>query len=216
MYQVPTDHTNDAPKPSIESVRGKAFNGLARQASGGGLALDQYAQRAAANQQAATAEELNALLQGQPEDAGGALAARCPRWLVSVLAGGQRRGRWRLGDHLWVIAVFTVRTLDLGTAQPESREPLITIITAFGGASIIAPQGVRLQLSGSRVFGGSNDNREERPPFPGSPLIRIRAFSLFGGVKPDDRPPRNLPDRSRARSSKSTSAQPRSSPDGDE
>jgi hypothetical protein len=162
MNQAPTDHTNDAPLPSIESARDKAFNGLARQAIGGGLTLDEYAQRAAATQQAATGDELNALLQGQPEDAAGALAARRPHWLVSVLAGRQRRGRWRLGDHLWVIAVFTL------------------------------------------------------PPFPGSPLIRMRAFSLSGGVKLDDRPPRNLPDRSRARSSKSTSAHPRSSPDGDD
>jgi DUF1707 SHOCT-like domain len=203
MNDAPTNHRNDVPQPSTGSARETAFKGLARQTIGGGLTLDEYAERAAAAQRAATAEELDALLQGLPEEAAGALAARRPRWLVSVLAGRERRGRWRLRDHLRVIAVFTVRTLDLGTAQPESPESLITIITAFGGASIIVPQGVSIQLSGSGVFGGSNDNRAELPPFPGSPLIRIRAFSLFGGVKLDDRPPRrDLLDTSRARSSK--------------
>jgi DUF1707 SHOCT-like domain len=194
MNEAATDHAIDV-LPSIESVREAAFKGLARQAIAGGLTLDEYAERAAATQQAATAQELDALLQGLPEDTAGARSVRRRRWLVSVVAGGERRGRWRLRGDLRVIAVFTVRTLDLGTAQPESPDSLITIITAFGGASIIAPQGVSIQLSGSGVFGGSNDNRAELPPFPGSPLIRIRAFSLFGGVKLDDRPPRPQPAR---------------------
>jgi len=56
--------------------------------------------------------------------------------IPSVLAGG-RRGRWRLGDHLRVVAIFTVRTLNLGAAQPEAPELVVTVVTAFGGASII-------------------------------------------------------------------------------
>ncbi len=207
MNEATTDQTNDVLQPSIEAARETAFKGLARQALGGGLTLDEYAERAAATQQAATAEELDALLREPLEDTADARATRRPRWLVSIAAGGERRGRWRLGDHLRVIAVFTVRTLDLGTAQTEAPESLITIITAFGGATIIVPQGVSIQLSGSGVFGGSNDKRAERPPFPGSPLIRIRAFSLFGGVELDDRPPRrNLLDTTRARSSKPAAA----------
>jgi len=189
MNEATTEQAFDVLEGSIESAREAAFEGLARQAIGGGSTLDEYAERAAATQQAATAQELDALLQGLPDDTAGTRAARRPRWLVSVVAGGERRGRWRLRDHLRVIAVFTVRTLDLGTAQPELPDSLITIITAFGGASIIAPQGVSVQLSGSGVFGGSNDNRADLPPFPGSPLIRIRSFSLFGGVQLDDRPP---------------------------
>lgn len=190
MTEAATNHAIDVPQPSIKSARETAFKDLARQAIAGGLTLDEYAERAATTQQATTAEELDALLQGLPEDTAGAHAPRRPRWLVSVVTGGARRGRWRLRDHLRVIAVFTVRTLDLGTAQPESPDSLITVLTAFGGASIIAPQGVSIQLSGSGIFGGSNDNRAELPPFPDSPLIRIRSFSLFGGVKLDDRPPR--------------------------
>jgi hypothetical protein len=98
-----------------------------------------------------------------------------------------------------VVSVFTVQTLDLGTAQLEARESRVTIITAFGGASVIAPQGVSLDISGIAPFGGRNDNRAERPPFPGSPVIRIRAFSIFGGVSIEDRlPPRNTRDAFRA------------------
>ncbi len=206
MNAASTNPPNDVAQPSIESAQEAAAKRLAEHVIGGGLTLDEYAERAAAIQQAATAEEIDAAL-GLPEETAGAPTARRPRWLVSVLVGGGRRGRWRLSEHLRVVAVFTVRTLDLGSAQAEAPESLITIVTAFGGASIIAPQGVAIQLSGSALLGGRNDNRAEVPPFSGSPLIRIRAFSLFGGVRIEDRVPRrNLLDATRARSSKSTDA----------
>jgi len=181
---------------SLDSARQTALKGLAQLAIGGGLTLDEYSERAVAIQQAATTDELDALPKA---GAAGAPAARRPSWLISVLAGGRSRGHWRLRDHLRVVAIFTVQTVDLGTAQPEAPESVVTIITAFGGASIIAPQGVSLDLSGFALFGGRNDNRAEVSPFPGSPLIRIRAFSIFGGVRVEDRAPqRNLLDAIRA------------------
>jgi len=192
-------------QPSIESARETAIKRLGEDAIGGGLTLDEYAERAAAIQQAATTDELDALLAGLPEKAAGAPAARGPRSLISVAVWRQQRGPWRLRDHLRVAAIFTVRTLDLGTAQPEAPESAIRIFTALGGASIIAPQGVSLELSGSALFGGRDDQRAELPPFPGSPLIRIHAFSIFGGVRVEDRVPRrNLLDEIRARSNKPT------------
>jgi len=188
---------------SLDSARQSALNGLAQLAAGGGLTLDEYAERAVAIQQAATTNEIDAL---QKAGAAGAPAARRPSWLISVLARVERRGQWRLRDHLRVVSVFTVQTLDLGTAQLEAPESVITIITAFGGASVIAPQGVSLDVSGFALFGGRNDNRAELPPFPGSPVIRIRAFSVFGGVRVEDRvPQRNLLDAIRAGSKSASS-----------
>jgi hypothetical protein len=188
---------------SLDSARQSALNGLAQLAAGGGLTLDEYAERAVAIQQAATTDEIDAL---QKAGAPGAPAARRPSWLISVLARVERRGQWRLRDHLRVVSVFTVQTLDLGTAQLQAPESVITIITAFGGASVIAPQGVSLDVSGFALFGGRNDNRAELPPFPGSPVIRIRAFSVFGGVRVEDRvPQRNLLDAIRAGSKSASS-----------
>ena len=188
---------------SLDSARQSALNGLAQLAAGGGLTLGEYAERAVAIQQAATTNEIDAL---QKAGAAGAPAARRPSWLISVLARVERRGQWRLRDHLRVVSVFTVQTLDLGTAQLEAPESVITIITAFGGASVIAPQGVSLDVSGFALFGGRNDNRAELPPFPGSPVIRIRAFSVFGGVRVEDRvPQRNLLDAIRAGSKSASS-----------
>jgi Cell wall-active antibiotics response 4TMS YvqF len=174
---------------SIEPARQAAARALAQQAIAG-LALDEFAERANALQRAATADELGAAVRGLPGEAVGVPAARRPRWLVSVLVGRQRRGRWHLRDHLTVVAVFGVVTVDLGTAQPEARRSFITVITAFGGASIIVPQGVAIELSGFALFGGRNDKRAELPPLLDSPVICVRAFSLFGGINVEDRVPR--------------------------
>jgi hypothetical protein len=186
----------DTAQPSIESARQTAFKELSQQTIGGGVTLDEYAERAVAIQGAATTDELDAL---QKAEAAGAPAARRPGWLISVLARLERRGQWRLRDHLRVVSIFTVQTVDLGTAQLEASESVITIFTAFGGASVIAPEGVSLDVSGFALFGGRNDNRADTAPFPASPLIRIRAFSIFGGVRIEDRAPqRNLLDAIRA------------------
>jgi hypothetical protein len=189
MTDSPSSPAGNASQ-SIESARETAFTALAQRAIGGGLTLGEYAERAVAIQQAGTTNEIDAV---QNAAAAGAPASRRPAWLISVLARIERRGQWRLRDHLRVISVFTVQTVDLGTAQLEAPEPTVTIITAFGGASVIAPQGVSLDVTGFALFGGRNDKRAELPPFRDSPLIRIRAFSIFGGVTVEDRAPqRNL------------------------
>jgi len=136
MSDSPSGPAGDMPQRSAESARETAFKALAQQAVDGGLTLGEYAERAVAIQQAATIDEIDAI---QKATAAGAPAARRPGWLISVLARVERRGQWRLRDHLRVVSVFTVQTLDLSTAQLQAPEPVITIITAFGGASVIAP-----------------------------------------------------------------------------
>ena len=171
---------------SLDPARETALKGLAQLAIGDDLTLGECADRADAIQQAATTDELDALPQAR---AAGPPAARRPRWLISVLAVVERRGRWRLRKHLWVVSIFTVQTINLGTAQPEAPESVVTVITAFGGAVIVVPQGVSLDVSGFGLFGGRNDTRAEVASFPSPPLIGIRAFSIFGGVRVEDRAP---------------------------
>jgi hypothetical protein len=72
----PTSPTGDMAQPSIESARETAFKTLAQLAIGGGLTLDEYAERAAVIQQAATTTEIDALRRpGRP-------AARPPVYLA--------------------------------------------------------------------------------------------------------------------------------------
>jgi hypothetical protein len=81
-----------------------------------------------------------------------------------------------------VVVVFGGVTLNLRTAQPEAPESVITVIALLGGAGIIAPPGVTIELSGFSLFGGKGDKRAAGAPLPGSPLVRVRAFPILGGV----------------------------------
>jgi len=78
MSDSPSGPAGNAAQPSNESARDTAFRGLAQETIGGGLILDEYAERAVAIQQSATDDELQAVLQAAPPGAAGAPAARCP------------------------------------------------------------------------------------------------------------------------------------------
>ena len=67
--------------------------------------------------------------------------------------------------------------LDLAASQPGA-EAQLTAVAAFGGIDVLVPQGGRVSLSGLSLFGG---RQLELEPGDG-PLIRIRAYALFGGV----------------------------------
>ncbi len=138
------------------------------------LTLDEYAERIAGGQPVAA-----------PSPAAG--AKRRPRWLVGVLGGSEQKGRWRLGSRLRVIAVLGGVTLDLGQAQPEAPESLITVVAILGGTEIQAPPGVPVELTGFSLLGGKSDERPPGPRLPGCPVVRVRVFCIFGGVKIKER-----------------------------
>ena len=205
MNDAPGGGSNDVPESSIESARETAVKGLAEHAASGSLTLDEYAERAVAVERAATVEELNAVVLGLPEESAGVAPGRPARWLVAVFGGAEQRGRWRLSSRLRIVALFGGVTLDLGAAEVEAPESVITVVAVLGGVEIIAPVGVSIQLSGFSLLGGKSDERAGGPPLPGSPLVHVRSVTILGGVKVKDRTPRrNLLDLIRARSGKPT------------
>jgi hypothetical protein len=148
----------------------------------GSLTLDEYAERAFALEQAETADELDAALRGLPEETAGVSAARRARWLIAVFGGTEQRGRWRPSSRLHIVSMFGGVDVDLGAAEAEAPESRITVVAILGGAGIIVPQGVPIQLSGFSLFGGKGDKRSGGPALPGAPLVRVRVFTILGGV----------------------------------
>ena len=138
--------------------------------------------RADAVHRAADAGEVAAAL-ADVREPGAGLAGESRSWLVGILSGTEQRGRWRLAARLRIVALLGGVKLDLGAAEVQAPVSTITVLAILGGAEISAPAGVSVQLSGASLFGGRGDERSPGPPLPGSPLIRVRSFALFGGVK---------------------------------
>jgi hypothetical protein len=139
-----------------------------------GLTLGEYAERIAAGE----------TVDGPSPEAG---AGRRPRWLVGVLGGTDQKGRWRLGSQLRIVAFLGGVNLDLGQAEPEAAESLITVVAGLGGVELTAPPGVPIELTGFSLLGGKSDQRSAGPRLPGCPVVRVRVFCLLGGVTVKER-----------------------------
>lgn len=78
-------------------------------------------------------------------------------------------------------------TLDLRQANLAPEGADVDVMTAFGGAGIVVPEGWHVSLSGIPIFGGFDDKTSGTRP-QGGPELRVRGTALFGGVEVKNRP----------------------------
>jgi len=112
------------------------------------------------------------------------------RWIVAVMSGAKRKGRWRPGEKSVVLSVMGGVKLDLREAQITGSELHITAISIMAGVRIVVPEGIEVDVSGLSIMGGKKVKVADVPPLPGTPVIRVRVASLMGGVEIESRPPR--------------------------
>jgi predicted membrane protein len=80
------------------------------------------------------------------------------------------------------VSVLGGANVDLRHVQLESPEAEMTIVSVMGGANLIVPEGVDVELTGIAFMGGKTYQPGRQQPAPGAPLIRVRAFAFMGGV----------------------------------
>ncbi len=156
----------------------------------GRITLDEFSDRVGAVYAALTASELDEVVRDLPvpwSDAGGTdrspRARRAVKWMVAIFGDSVQRGRFTLDDESSAVAVFGDCTLDLSEALIDGPNPLVTAIAVFGNITVIVPDGIQVALEGVAVFGDKLVSTGAAPPLPGSPVVLVRAFALFGDVK---------------------------------
>ena len=192
----------------------RAFTGDGR------LTLDEFEERVEIVLNARTRSELAPALDGLPpvsltidqrppppplvaSPAGGdTVPAGKTRWIVSVMSGSDRKGRWRITRRTNVVSVMGGASLDLRQAVFESSVVDITCVAVMGGVEIIVPEGVPVDFDGFVLMGGRDEKVADVPVLPGAPLVRVRAYGVWGGVSVKSKPPPGTkrPRRSRSRS----------------
>ncbi|MQS13822.1 DUF1707 domain-containing protein [Streptomyces kaniharaensis] len=100
--------------------------------------------------------------------------------IVAVFGGASRKGRWRVGSHLKVAAVFGGVDIDLSDAVFESPKVEIDVLSLFGGVEIRVPENVSLHGGGVGIFGGF-DVKEQTAADPYAPVVRVKGTAIFGG-----------------------------------
>ena len=157
-----------------------------REAGGEGrLTLEELADRVERADAARTRGDLDALTADLPATTGRTTVPEAPRkerrWLVAIMGGEQRKGRWRPARRTNAIAVMGGVDIDLREAELADGAEILAI-PFMGAVSVTVPEGVSVELSGFALMGGNSGPDDKVPPLPNSPIVRVRAFSLMGGV----------------------------------
>jgi Domain of unknown function (DUF1707)/Cell wall-active antibiotics response 4TMS YvqF len=170
-----------------DAERDAVLRTLGDHAAVGRLTLDELEERSGRALAARTRGDLATLTSDLPREAGSASepvpSRRKPvRWMVAVMSGSRRRGRFRAVGSINSIAVMGGNEIDLREAEIEGGELTVNLIAFMGGAEVYVPDSVDLDVGGFSFMGGHEEIGSERPPRPGAPLIRIRVYSFMGGA----------------------------------
>lgn len=120
-----------------------------------------------------------------------------------VLSGLWRRGRERMTagedslvmfgatkikdrsehfDHADVSAIFGGATLDLRQTHIDG-DASVDALALFGGVDVVVPEGWRVAIEGTPIFGGFEDKTENEGELPAdAPVLNVHATAIFGGV----------------------------------
>jgi hypothetical protein len=155
----------------------------------GRLTLDELEDRAGRALAAKTRADLAVLTSDLPQDATAAQPARLTagtrkpvRWMVAVMGGSHRRGRFRTVGSINAVAVMGGDEIDLREAEMEGGELTLNLFSLMGGSNVYVPDSIEVELGGFSLMGGNEMRGNQRSPRPGAPMVRIRGFALMGGA----------------------------------
>ena len=183
-----TQPDDDALRVS-DAERDAVLRMLGDHAAVGRLTLDELEDRSGRALTAKTRGELATLTSDLPREAGqpGAQspvpAGKKPvRWMVAIMGGSQRRGRFRTVGRINAVAIMGGDEIDLREAEIEGGELTLNLFALMGGSNIYVPDSVEVEIGGFSIMGGHEQIGSERTPRPGAPVIRIRVYTLMGGA----------------------------------
>ena len=101
--------------------------------------------------------------------------------LLAIMSAFERRGRWNVPKKLTTFALWGGGVIDLRYADFTSTEVEIRATSIMGAQTILLPPEVNVEIKGHGVMGGF-DHQVAGEGAPGAPTVKIRGFSLWGGV----------------------------------
>jgi hypothetical protein len=152
----------------------------------GRLTVEDLAQRAELVHGARTRDDLAAATAGlerapAPPPAGEVHRQR------ALLSSLRREGHWRLAPRTRFSAVLGSVSLDLRQAVLPGPDVEIEARAVLGSVTVIVPEGVEVDVSGTSILSGEDVQAAGTPP-AGAPLVRIRHSGLLGSLTVRSRP----------------------------
>jgi hypothetical protein len=180
-----------------DAEREQAAEVLRAAAAEGRLNVEELEDRLSSAYSAATRPELERLIADvSPErlGAGRVVAAQSKssgltvkegpggsRWVVAVMGGHDKRGRWRVAPLCTVLSIMGGSTIDLNDAELSDRMTEINVYSLMGGNEVRVPHGVNVQVSEFALMGGNDVQIGDEIAPVGGPTIHIRVVAIMGG-----------------------------------
>lgn len=170
-----------------DAERDVVLKALGNNAAEGRLTLDELEERSGKALAARTRGDLSALTSDLPE-AGAAPVAQAAqrrkpvRWMIAIMGGSSRRGRFRAVGSVNSLNIMGGDTIDLREAEIEGGNLTLNAYSLMGGPTIYVPDSVEVDVGGISIMGGNTEVGSTRGARPGAPLIQIRTYNLMGGA----------------------------------
>ena len=103
------------------------------------------------------------------------------RWVVSIMSGHDRKGRWRIAERCTVLNIMGGSDIDLNDVELSESVTQLNVYSFWGGGEIRVPDGVEVQVSNVAIMGGNDVKLGAEVVPPGGPVIRIRLVSIMAG-----------------------------------
>ena len=138
----------DASLRVSDAERDQTLRTLGEHASVGRLTLDELEERSSRALAAKTRGELATLVGDLPQEAAHddrpapTLAKKPVRWMVAIMSGSHRRGRFRAVGSINAVSIMGGDEIDLREAEIEGGELTINLFTFMGGANIYVPDSI--------------------------------------------------------------------------
>jgi hypothetical protein len=180
-----------------DAERDEVLKALGEHAGAGRLTLDELEDRSGQVLAAKTRGDLAAITRDLPGESGrpAAVAAaaaaaataaaterRPVRWMVAILGGAHRRGRFRAAGEINAVSILGGDDIDLRDAEIEGGELILNVVSILGGPNIYVPDTIEVDVTGVSIMGGNTERGPMRPPRLGAPVVRIRTFNVMGGA----------------------------------
>ena len=190
----PSDQRPDLRASDAE--REQTAETLRRAMAEGRLTVDELEERLRVAYSAPTVRELELLVADvtPPAAAGGPAAAATragglsvregpggDRWVVSIMGGHERKGRWRIAERCTVLNIMGGSEVDLNDVELAASVTQLNVYSVMGGGDIRVPHGVSVEVSNIAIMGGNDVRLGDEVAPPGGPVIRIRLVSIMGG-----------------------------------
>lgn len=104
------------------------------------------------------------------------------RWVISIMSGHERGGRWRIGPRCTVLNFMGGSDIDLNDAELAGPVVQLNVYSIMGGAEVRVPHGVEVQVTNFALMGGNGVKLGDEVTPAGGPIIRIRLVSIMGGT----------------------------------